>query len=194
MKLLIKSGIIVIVLSLFISCNVFENETNSSARLLVLGITVRDLQGTTGSTTVFSDVETNGSIINDTATAELTAVLLDPNAADPSYYQNVVVDLIRIRYSRSDGLAVEGEDVPYSFDQEVNQVIEIGVPLNLGFVLIQHTAKLESPLVELISLGQEKILKLEVEITFYSKDLAGNRLEPVTGSISVWCSNFADTE
>lgn len=192
MRLMIKTGIIVLILGFFVSCNIFENNTSSSARLLILSITGEDLEGQSGSTTVFSDVLEGGGIFNDTATAELQAVPMDPYDTSDSYYRNVVVDQIDIRYTRSDGMNREGLDVPFAFTQTQNQMIALRDSINLPFVLIQHNAKMESPLIELVGYGQEKILKLEVHVTFYSKDLAGKRLAPVTGKISVWCSNFAD--
>jgi hypothetical protein len=89
---------------------------------------------------------------------------------------------------------VQGVDVPFSFSQKVNLLIEVGKSEDLGFVVIQHVAKLESPLIELRTwTNQEKVLKLEAKVTVYARDVAGNRLEPVSGTISIWCSNFSDS-
>jgi len=179
----------------FSGCNKLENLTNSSSKLIVDLITGTDLLGNTESTTVFSDVlTTSGSVFNDTATATLSAVVLDPTQASGTFYQDIIVDQIDIEYSRSEGLNIEGVDVPFSFSQKVNARILVGASIELGFVLVQHVAKVESPLVELISYGQEHVLKLEAKITFHGKDVAGNRVEPAVGSISVWCANFADED
>ncbi len=177
----------------FPGCNSIENLSNSGSKLIVNLITGTDLTGEAGSTTVFSDVLTSsGSVFNDTGTATLSAVLLDPAVEVGTIYQDVIVDQIDIVYTRADGLSVEGKDVPYSFSQKVNARISIGETLELGFVLVQHNAKMESPLVELINLGQEHVLKMEAQVTFHAKDVAGNRLEPAVGSISVWFANFGD--
>lgn len=88
--------------------------------------------------------------------------------------------------------ARQGVDIPFSFSQKVHVVVPIAETVDLPFILVQHNAKLESPLVELINLSQEKILKLEVKCTFHSIDVAGYRLEPTVGTISVWCANFGD--
>ena len=71
--------------------------------------------------------------------------------------------------------------------------VVIGETVELPFILVQHVAKLESPLVELINANQEKIIKAEAICTFYGKDVAGNRMAPVVGRVSVWFGNFADS-
>jgi hypothetical protein len=188
-------GISVFVIGFLGGCNAVENESTSGTRLTIELITGLDLEGEPGSTTVFSDViKTSGTIVNDPATATLRAALLDPEPESTSYYQSVIVDQIDISYSRTDGLSVEGRDVPYSFSQEVNKMIGIGETGDLNFVVVQHNAKSESPLVELVNYGQEHVLKMEAHITFYSRDVGGHRLAPVTGSISIWFANFADDE
>jgi hypothetical protein len=72
--------------------------------------------------------------------------------------------------------------------------VVIGETVDLPFVLVQHVAKLESPLVELINISQEKILKMEAICTFYGKDVGGHRIAPVVGRVSVWFANFADED
>lgn len=196
--LLILTIIIFLVLP---SCNKLENETTSGSAVLINSITGNDLDGTAGSTTIFIDVvqvNDDGSmtIYNDNGVAELSAVLLDPfvDPSESTYYQNIMIDQIDIEYTRADGLNNEGEDVIYSFSQKVTHMIGIGETVAIPFVLVQHVAKLESPLVELVGLGQEKVLKLEAKITFHGKDVGGHRIAPAVGSVSVWISNFGDTE
>lgn len=193
-KLFCTLGLTALIIFSFGSCNQLENNTNSSSFLIVELITGTDLQGNEDSTTIFSDVIRKGSVFNDAAKATMRAQTIDPNNIKPSYYQDVVVDQIDISYSRTDGLSVEGKDVPFGFSQKVNALMKIGEKTEFGFVIIQHVAKMESPLVELLNLGEEQVLKLEAKITFHSKDLAGNRLAPVTGSVSIWCADFADPE
>ncbi|MCX6578782.1 MAG: hypothetical protein NT166_01195 [Candidatus Aminicenantes bacterium] len=176
-------------------CNKIENLSNSGSRLIVDLVTGRALDGTDKSTTVFSDVITmvdgEPTIENDNASATLRAELLNPAPNNVSNYQDVIVDQIDISYTRSDRPnAVEGKDVPYGFSQRVNFLVALGSSAEYGFMLIQHTAKRESPLVELIYNGL--VIKLEANMTFYGKDLAGKRVAPVTTSISVWCADFAD--
>lgn len=173
-------------------CNSVENTTNSATRLIVQLITGDDLEGNPGSTTIFSDVLKSGVVYNDNAAVVTRAELISPAQESSTYYQTIIVDQVDVEYSRADGLNVEGKDVPYSFSQKVHALVNIGEETEISFVIIQHVAKLESPLIELLNLGQEKILKLEAQVTFHSRDLGNNRLAPVTGSVSVWCADFAD--
>jgi len=198
-----KNILLILTIAVFLvlpSCNKLENETTSGSVLLISSITGNDLDGTAGSTTIFIDVvqvNDDGSmtIYNDNGVAELTAVLLDPfiSQGDSTYYQNILVDQIDIEYTRADGLSND-DDVIYSFSQKVTYMVPIQETIVLPFVLVQHVAKLESPLVELVGLGQEKVLKLEAKITFHGKDVGGHRIAPVVGAVSVWISNFGDTQ
>ncbi len=173
-------------------CIAGENETTSSSRLIItsiLGLNLEDEE----STTVFVDViDSEAGVINDPGIAKLTARLIDPTAVEPTYYQNIMVDQIDIVYTRSDGQNVEGVDVPYSFSQQVSALVEINGSTDVPFVLVNHDAKLEPPLIGLVNFGQNKILKLEAKCTIYGKDLAGNRVQPVVGYITLWCADFGD--
>ncbi len=197
-----KNILLVLIVFVFLvlpSCNSIENDSTSGSLLLINSITGNDLDGTPGSTTIFVDVvqvneDGTMTIFNDNAVAELTAMLVDPYAdLDLStYYQNIMVDQIDIEYTRVDGLNTEGEDVIFSFSQKVSFMVPIGETVQIPFVLVQHVAKLESPLVELVNLGQEKVLKLEAKVTIHGKDIGGHRVSPVSGTVSVWISNFGD--
>ena len=184
-----------VILLNFPACNKLENLSNSGSTLIIVLITGTDAEGNAGVTTIFSDVlTTSGSIYNDTATATLTALLLDPVQTTGTFYQDIIVDQVDVEYTRSDmPQATPGVDVPFGFSQKVYSRVLIGETITLPFVLVQHVAKLESPLVELINVSQEKIIKAEAICTFYGKDVAGNRIAPVVGRVSVWFGNFADT-
>lgn len=191
----------IMIFLVFPSCNKLENETTSGSAILINSITGNDLDGSEGSTTIFIDVvqvneDGTMTIYNDNGVAELSAVLLDPKvpSTEGSYYQNVIIDQIDIEYTRADGLNNEGEDVIFSFSQKVTHMVAIGETVSIPFVLVQHVAKLESPLVELVDLGQEKVLKLEAKITIHGKDVGGHRISPAVGGVSVWISNFGDTQ
>ncbi len=190
--LLINVLLLLVALITLPGCNAIENLTNSSTKLILESITGPDIEGTEGSTIAFSDVVREGGIFNDNGEVSLNAQLLSPGTTNSTYYQDILIDQVDVSYSRTDGLNVEGKDVPYRFSQKVHARILVGQTTTFGFMLVQHNAKIESPLLELRQLGQEHVLKLEAQITFHGKDLAGNRVEPVTGSISVWCADFAD--
>ena len=183
-----------VILFNFPACNKLENLSESGSALIVALISGNDAEGNSGSTTIFSDViYSSGSIVNDTATATLTAVILDPTQTAGTFYQDIIVDQVDVEYTRSEiPNAQQGVDVPFSFSQNVYARITIGDTLEMPFILVPHVAKLESPLVELVNAGQEVVLKAEAKCTFHGKDVAGNRIAPVVGHVSVWFGNFAD--
>ena len=194
-KSILMAVFLTVILLDFPACNKLENLSESGSALIVTLITGTDLLGNPGSNTIFSDVITStGSIINDTAAATLTTVLLDPAQTTGTFYQDIIVDQVDVEYTRSDITGAQpGVDVPFGFSQKVYVRVAIGEIIEMPFVLVQHVAKLESPLVELINLGQEVVLKMEAKCTFHGKDVGGHRVAPVVGHVSVWFSNFADT-
>jgi len=178
----------------FSGCNALENATTSGSKLILISLTGNDLAGQVGSTIIFSDVaEANGGTINDNAVAEVTAALLDPFQEAGTFYQAIFVDQIDVEYSRSDGRNIQGVDVPFAFSQKVSVTIEISGTAEIPFVIVQHNAKSESPLVNLFN-GLGGVLKLEAKITIHGKDLGEHRIQPVVGHISIYCANYADEE
>jgi hypothetical protein len=107
-----------------------------------------------------------------------------------SIYQQVIIDQVDVEYSRADGLNTEGVDIPTSFSQKVNFFVEIEGETEFSFTVVRHSAKAESPLVELIDGNREKILKLEAKITIHARDVAKRRLAPAIGYVSVFCYHF----
>lgn len=193
MKLKILGLIIVVAMA---GCNGVENDSTSGTMLQIVSLTGNDLQGAAGSTTVFSDVITNGSIMNDNGVAAIMALPLDPmlGTGDITPYMDVLIDQIDVEFRRTDGRNVEGVDVPYRFTQPMSMLVPINSEMEIPFVLIRHVAKLEAPLLALRETqNQGKVLQLVAVITIHGKDQGGHRVAPKTGYINVWCSNFADT-
>jgi hypothetical protein len=186
-------GIMVLLLT---GCVAKENDSTSGSFLVINSLTGNDLKGDPGSTTVFSDVDSAGSIINDNGVAEVSALIYNPlTDTDVSYYNNVIVDQIDVEFKRTDGRNVEGVDVPYRFTQPMNWLVEVDNVAEIPFILIRHVAKLEAPLLALKEApSQGFVLQLVAIVTIHGKDLGGHRVAPVSGYISVWCSNFADPE
>lgn len=193
MKLKIAGLIIFAVL--LAGCNKLENDSTSGSMLQIVSLTGNDLNGKAGSTTVFSDVETGGSIFNDSAVAAVMSRPIDPlgDPANLTPYMDVLVDQIDVSFKRTDGRNQEGVDVPMHFTQPMSMLATIGKTTLIPFMLIRHAAKLEAPLLALnLPENQGKILELVAVVTIHGKDMGGNRVVPVTGYVPVWCSNFAD--
>jgi|WetSurMetagenome_2_1015567.scaffolds.fasta_scaffold51564_2 hypothetical protein len=190
-----KLVLLVILLAVLMGCSSLEKNTLSGTRLVIQNITGNDVSGSAGSTIIFSDVLfTSGSIVNDNAEVTATAQLLDTLNAAPTFYQDVVVDQVDVKFSRTDGRNVEGKDVPYGFSTPLSAYIKVASDATFGLTIITHDAKMESPLIELRDIVQEKVLALNATLTFYARDMAGKRLEPVTRTVLIYCANFADAK
>ena len=195
----LKLLVLIIAALLLGSCLAKEDDSTSASFLVINSLTGTDLQGNEGSTTAFCDVITSaGGVLNDNGVAAVTALTYNPtedsDAHDITYYMNVIVDQVDVEFLRTDGRNVEGVDVPYHFSQPMNMLVSVDETAEIPFVLIRHVAKMESPLVELQSVPSEEfVLQLVAKVTLHGKDLAGHRVAPVSGYMSVWCANFADT-
>lgn len=190
-----KAKLVLLMISLvaMMGCNALEKESLSGTLLVIKSITGKDSSGKDGSSVIYSDViKGDGTIFDDGGVVAATAKLLDPLYAASTFYQDVVVDQVDVKFSRTDGRNVEGKDVPYGFSQPTSVFVVVGKDVSFNVVLISHNAKMEAPLIDLRDLGQEKVLVLNTTLTFHAKDMAGKRLEPVSRTITVWCANFAD--
>jgi hypothetical protein len=107
----------------------------------------------------------------------------------PTTNNEITISRIHIEYIRADGRNTPGVDVPYPFDGAVTGTVPAGGTLTLGFELVRHVAKMESPLVQLIS--TRNIITTIARVTFYGQDRVGNNVT-VTGQIQVNFGNFGD--
>lgn len=168
------------------------------------------LQGTRGSTdsgtpsgTLLSDVQTLVTSPDPcTAQAPCVTVFDDmgqvtlhlaqkdvTSPAGPSSNNQVTITGYRVTFHRADGRNTPGIDVPYGFDGGVTGTVPTNGTVSLGFELVRHVQKKESPLVQLIS--SPTIITTIADVTFYGRDLVGNQVS-ATGSISVNFGNFGD--
>jgi hypothetical protein len=160
-------GLIIVALAMT-ACNSCTADGTSATMLVIASLTGNDLEGNEGSTTVFSDVITNGGIINDNGVAEIKALPLDPLLEITTQYMDVLVDQIDVEFRRTDGRNVEGVDVPYHFHQPMSMLVTTLVPVKIPFVLIRHAAKMEAPLLALREVpSREFVLQLVALVTMH---------------------------
>jgi hypothetical protein len=166
------------------------------------------LQGSAGNTTpgpfgnpLVSDVLTNvtspapctpqtpcQTVFNDLGQVVLRLVPKDViNTTSPSSNNAITITRYRVVYRRTDGRSTQGVDVPYAFDGGITGTVPPEGTVTLGFELVRHTAKEESPLVQLID--NPTIIATIAEITFFGQDQVGNDIS-VTGTLQVNFGNF----
>jgi hypothetical protein len=180
------------------ACNPIENSTTSASLLTVVTITGLDLtlkdQNFTQSDVLLTDTTTGTSTItDDVAKASLTASMLAPNPpAGTSQYNDIQLDKIVVSYTRTDGRNTEGVDVPYTFEQNVSQIIHIGQQATISFIIVRATAKQEPPLLGLrAGASRGEVIYTNAKIVFYGHDLAGKTVT-ATGYLPVEFADFAN--
>lgn len=107
----------------------------------------------------------------------------------PTSNNQVTINRYHVAYRRADGRNVPGVDVPYPFDGAITVTVPPTQGATSGFELVRHAAKMESPLVQLIT--NNTIITTIAEVTFYGQDAVGNSIQ-ATGTIQVNFGNFAD--
>lgn len=133
--------------------------------------------------TVFND---NGSVTLRLALKDLGSTA-SPTAATAN--NEVTINRYRVTYRRADGRNTQGRDVPYAFDGAATGTVPRSGNLTIGFELVRHAAKGESPLVELVY--NSSVITTIADVTFYGRDQVGNEVV-VTGSIQIDFGNFGD--
>jgi hypothetical protein len=110
-------------------------------------------------------------------------------APTPTHNNEVTITRYRVDYIRADGRNTPGVDVPYGFDSAITGTVPMNATLIIGFELVRHVAKEESPLVQLIN--DASVVNTIAHVTFYGHDQVGNEIN-VTASMGVEFGNFGD--
>jgi hypothetical protein len=133
------------------------------------------------------------TIFNDEGRATISLAMKDigttASPTEPSTNNSVTITRYHVDYVRADGRNTQGVDVPYSFDGAVTGTITGTQSTQLVFLLVRHTAKEESPLVQLTT--SPNVISTMTRVTFYGTDLVGNDIS-VTGTIEIDFGNFGD--
>jgi hypothetical protein len=128
------------------------------------------------------------TIFSDNGSASVSLVMKDVSVT-PTSNNQVTISSYSVSYRRNDGRNTPGVDVPFPFSGAVTTTVVPGGTATIGFEIVRHVAKLESPLVQLAT--NPDIITTIADVTFYGKDLVGNDIT-VTGSIQIDFGNFGD--
>jgi hypothetical protein len=186
---LVKFVLIAALVASASGCGEFTREGRAPVVLVVDRLSSGDDQGT-----LLSDVITNNSTFNDMAEVEMRLVSKDPGVpaipSTPSLLNAVTITRYRVEYRRTDGRAVQGTDVPYSFDSGLTFTIGAAEE-SAVFQIVRHSAKEEAPLRALAT--NFEIISTIAYVTFYGHDQAGNDVS-ATASMGIDFGNFADPD
>jgi hypothetical protein len=133
------------------------------------------------------------TVFNDVGNATFHLALKDVGTpttpAQPTTNNDVTITRIHIKYVRSDGRNTPGVDVPYEWDAAGTVTVASGATATIGFELVRHAAKEESPLIQLRT--SPSTITTITEVTFYGRDTVGNEVS-ATGRIQIDFGNFGD--
>ncbi len=185
------AGILALVASLS-GCAANYTTSNQSTILLIVA-------AVNGGVPLRSDVLSGGVIVSNSVELAIAVRFKNPNIVTvPQIPSAVIIERYEIKYRRSDGRGVEGQDVPYSISGNVTAAYDVKTsgtdPLVLEVVRAQ--AKAEPPLRNLgsvtgTSLGGALVVTIFADITIHGRTISG---QPVSGrgSLQIDFADYAD--
>ena len=178
-----RAGLLVLAGSLT-ACSANYTTNNTSTVLLLIA-------AVNGGSPLASDVLKDGAVVADSTTLAVAVRFKNPNIATvPQIPSAVLIERYEVKYRRSDGRGVEGQDVPFSISGNVTAGFDVKTsgtdPLNIEVVRAQ--AKLEPPLRNLQNAGGSIIVTMFADITLHGHTISG---QTVTGTSSLQI-DFAD--
>ena len=179
-----------------------ENETGLLMEIAgITGVAGGEAAGSEGAI-LFSNV---ASAVNDDALVLVNIYRKNPTVESTSPLEHVRLESYQVRYFRSDGLNVEGVDVPHRITGPLNSLrfhtptgvdeIEISAVVNI----VRQTAKREPPLVNLIGVSTEPFngrqpgagfIVAVAEITVFARQITTGEPLTATGRLQVGFADF----
>ena len=172
----------------FSACSAgYSTENNSSVLLIIASIN--------GGAPLKSDVLTADGVFNDNADLAIAVRFKNPNVSiTPQVPAAVILERYEIKYRRSDGRGVEGQDVPFSISGNLTAGFDVKTAgtdiISLEVVRVQ--AKLEPPLRNLQSnSGGGIVVTMFADITRHGRTVSGQTVT-ANGSLQIDFANWAD--
>lgn len=167
-------------------CSAGYTTGNASNVLLIIA-------GINGGDALKSDVVTDDGVFHDTVKVAVAVRFKNPNVDTvPSIPNAVIIERYEVKYRRSDGRGVEGQDVPFTISGSMTAAFDVKTSgtddLLLEVVRIQ--AKLEPPLRNLVSgSGGGMVVTMFADITLHGRTISGQAVQ-ATGSLQIDFANF----
>ena len=187
----LRAGLLVAVAA-FAGCSAgYTTDNSSSVQLIIASIN--------GGSALNSDVcqgDSGCTVKADLATLAMAVRFKNPNITIvPSVPSAVIIERYEVKYRRSDGRGVEGQDVPYPISGNITAAFDVksaGTDA-LSIEVVRAQAKLEPPLRNLrgvtsTTLGGAFIVSMFADITVHGRTISG---QPVSASGSLQI-DFAD--
>jgi uncharacterized protein YuzE len=170
----------------------YATDSGASVQLFIVSIN--------GGNAINSDVLTDGAVTSNAVTVAVALRYKNQNGLTvPSVPNAVFLERYEIRYRRSDGRGVEGQDVPYTISGNMTVAVDVQDQSTtlVGIEIVRAQAKLEPPLRNLRGvvtdvLGGAQIITMFAEITIHARTVSGKAVT-ATGTLQVNFADFADS-
>jgi hypothetical protein len=137
---------------------------------------------------VLSDIiSENDTVVNCDVEVEAEVLAKNPNYAGTDR-DTVGLSSYRVRYTRSDGRDVQGQDVPYEISGPLRQSIDLGSSVAFPVTVVRHQAKIEAPLKNITGLD---IVTMSAEVTLFGQTLNGDGVS-ASGSVQITFADYGD--
>jgi hypothetical protein len=188
------------------SCGDAVRNSSSAVYLTVMSFTAAPGGGHgagTFTSTLLSDVQVLVTTPAPCSTASPCATVFDDSGqillaltpkntlVAPTSNNQVTITRYHVDFTRADGLNTPGVYVPYGFDGALTTTVPAtsASGATVSFELVPHLAKLQTPLVQLVS--SAVIINTIATVTLYGSDQVGNAVS-VSASMSIEFGNFGD--
>ena len=153
--------------------------TDSQASVLLVVRSIED-----GNPVMSDIISEENTIVNCDVVVEAEVVVKNPGA-ESTRRDSVTVSSYHVKYTRSDGRDIQGQDVPYEISGPLTATIPPGDSDTFSVTAVRHQAKIEAPLKNITGLD---LVTMRAEVTIFGETLNG---DGVTGAGSVQIT-FAD--
>jgi hypothetical protein len=171
------------------ACGSADYVTNSQASVLLIVAAIN------GGAVLDSDVR-NGADSNvvcpDTVTVTLAVRNKNLQADAPRVPGAVLIQRYQVQYSRSDGLSVQGVDVPYTVSGALSSAVDVATSggEDVPIEVVRRQAKLDPPLSNITGYD---IVTMFATITISGQTVSGDSVT-ASGSMQIDFANFGDDD
>jgi len=171
----------------FSGCAADYSTGNSSTVLLIIaGINKGDI--------LKSDVLGDEGIFQDLVEVAIAVRFKNPNIPTvPQIPSAVILDRYEVKYRRSDGRGVEGQDVPFTISGNMTAAFDVKTSGTDALILevVRIQAKLEPPLRNLqVGNSGGLIVTMFADITLHGHTISGQTVQ-ANGTLQIDFANFA---
>lgn len=145
-----------------------------------------------GGSLLESDVKTGSTdnyVCPDSVSVAVAVRPKNPNATIVQNAGDIFLKRYEVRYTRTDGRAVEGVDVPYRVSGLLSAVVVNDGNGTVSLEVVRRQAKLEPPLSQI---DGAQIVTMFAEVTLFGENVVGNGVS-ASGQMQVNFLNVADS-